>query len=289
MNMNIYNAFIVNSDKQLSVKDCVDLANNSKAKVMKQFIPEFSQKVLTRLFYTIDLVKFYGDNVINMDKISKGYVSELLKYYLDIKNRYKNKSEKELAQNLWFLAEKNFKDSLDYLEQKFKVNYYYKTKLVFVPYKNKMLVMYFGDPAYSHIISDDTEHYLDYHYQNQTNQPDDISDEKWKQREKDWNEVLGPDYIPENHGLTFTLLDYNDYTTFIQIDHNFENAYARRREIAKYRIENIFETTQYPSKNEPIATIKITDDTANIPELANKYRQWKDETITHIKTVLDIN
>lgn len=57
MSMNIYNAFIVNSDKQLSVKDCVDLANNSKAKMMKTLILEhfmltYSFSLTENLMYT---------------------------------------------------------------------------------------------------------------------------------------------------------------------------------------------------------------------------------------------
>ena len=46
-----------------------------------------------------------------------------------------------------------------------------------------------------------------YHYQNQCDKPDDISDEEWNKRESDWNTAIGPDYIPANHGLQVQLFN----------------------------------------------------------------------------------
>lgn len=47
----------------------------------------------------------------------------------------------------------------------------------------------------------------DYHYQNQTDQPDDISDEDWDQRRDDWDLALPGIGIPLYNGLEITIFD----------------------------------------------------------------------------------
>jgi hypothetical protein len=42
----------------------------------------------------------------------------------------------------------------------------------------------------------------DYHYQDQTDKTDDISDEEWEKRENTWDRLIGDDYIPVRHGLS---------------------------------------------------------------------------------------
>ncbi len=44
----------------------------------------------------------------------------------------------------------------------------------------------------------------DYHYQNQTDRPDDISEKAWRKRQKDWEQAL-PTHIPLNDGLAIQL------------------------------------------------------------------------------------
>jgi hypothetical protein len=290
MSTKIYDAFIVNSDKRSSVKACVALANHSKEQAMKQFVDSFSKAVLVRMFEAVDLVKFYGENIMELDKFQKGYIKDLLEDYIDIRRRYSSMSEMNQLEFFWTWAAKNMTDSLRYLEQKFHSESHHKAKLVFIPCDNKMLVMYFGDPTYRHIISDDTAHYLDYHYQNQCDKPDDVSDEEWKQRETDWDKAIGPDYIPANHGLLFTILDYDDLNVSFAIDTNFKNAYATKDEIADQRIENIFETIECPlMKN--TETLPLSDITAAVTTLTSteEYKAWKATTIAEIKAKIGID
>jgi hypothetical protein len=46
----------------------------------------------------------------------------------------------------------------------------------------------------------------DYHYQNQTDKPDDVSDEEWAERERFWDAVFDIDPIPANVGFTYELI-----------------------------------------------------------------------------------
>ena len=50
----------------------------------------------------------------------------------------------------------------------------------------------------------------DYHYQNQTDQPEDISDETWQERSDTWDKVM-PSGIPSKDGITIILTEIDNY------------------------------------------------------------------------------
>lgn len=55
------------------------------------------------------------------------------------------------------------------------------------------------------------EHYIeDFHYQNQTDPPTDISRETWEEREKTWDEILAHSDIPSRNGLIWEI-NSNEY------------------------------------------------------------------------------
>ena len=84
--------------------------------------------------------------------------------------------------------------------------YNFYNNLLLFPMQDKILAMYFGNADIRRFI-ENHEMFEDYHYQNQCDKPDDISDEEWNKRESDWNTAIGPDYIPANHGLQVQLFN----------------------------------------------------------------------------------
>lgn len=89
----------------------------------------------------------------------------------------------------------------------FKFDYDYRCNLQIIPMKRKTLVLYFGNLEMQQYLESLPDFLTDYHYQDQTDKPDDISTYKWKQREKDWENAIGPDYIPCLHGFRAELFD----------------------------------------------------------------------------------
>ena len=57
---------------------------------------------------------------------------------------------------------------------------------------------------------ENTGHFDDYHYQNQCERPDTISEEEWNIRCMDWRKAIGPDYVPCKHGFCVELFDINN-------------------------------------------------------------------------------
>lgn len=89
----------------------------------------------------------------------------------------------------------------------FRSDYDYKCVLQIIPMETKTLAMFFGNPMLRDYLESRHDFLIDYHYQNQTDQPDDISDAEWHVREKDWDKAIGPDYIPSQHGFAVDLFN----------------------------------------------------------------------------------
>ena len=81
-----------------------------------------------------------------------------------------------------------------------------RTVMQVIPYKNDVLAMLFGNVDVLSAVRR-SKYLVDFHYQDQTDKPDEISIEEWNEREKVWDEAIGPDYIPARHGMTLTLVD----------------------------------------------------------------------------------
>ena len=84
----------------------------------------------------------------------------------------------------------------------------YKSSLLVIPCDSKLLAMTFGNSLLNDTLVDNLN-LEDYHYQNQTDKPDDISSKVWETRRKTWHKAIGPDYIPINHRFEFHLVDDN--------------------------------------------------------------------------------
>lgn len=89
----------------------------------------------------------------------------------------------------------------------FRSCYDYRCKLQIIPMETKTLAMFFGNPMLRNYLESRPDFLTDYHYQNQTDRPEDISDTEWNLREKDWDKAIGPDYIPSQHGFAVDLFN----------------------------------------------------------------------------------
>lgn len=81
-----------------------------------------------------------------------------------------------------------------------------KASLLVIPYKDRLLAFVIGNPLLKDFLVNSLN-LEDYHYQNQYDRPKEVSEEEWEERKLAWDEAIGPDYIPQNHGFIFKLVD----------------------------------------------------------------------------------
>lgn len=124
----------------------------------------------------------------------------------------------------------------------------------------------------------------EYHYQDQTDKPDDISSRAWAQRRKDWDKAL-PTGLPSSDGMVIKLLDAETFTTSL---------FLKRKEIKELvmnkipprsaRVDKLTKSNTsdkyweiYKEKNK-IAKCSYTEIMLSNGELRKKYKE-KDSKI----------
>lgn len=104
------------------------------------------------------------------------------------------------------------------------------TIVIFPTNDNRTLILAFGNIITQHmsevltsqeddiVLFRNTYDIEDYHYQNQTDMPDDISEEAWEKRCKDW-EAYMPSGIPARDGISIELNSHHQLGTILFLIH----------------------------------------------------------------------
>lgn len=145
--------------------------------------------------------------------------------------------------------------------------------------KNRTLILLYCDNREMTDIWDGLDFIHDYHYQDQSDKPDEISNRKWNKRMNDWNQVLGGDGYgtPSVYGVTYTFTD-NDLPIYYYLREYFNSDDCQYPTNEK-RAKSLFKTKFI---NEASERIKLTtsDDKITTSIVYNAI----DEYIEFIKT-----
>ncbi len=272
MSTKIYNAFkVVNVKKPITLNKLSEINESLKEKAFTLYRQELVKIIGRRVWCIKDLYTYFGEDVTT--KITD---EKMLRRINQIKE---GKNLEEIARCDIF----DFTSEMKEHETKFGDGFG-KFKILYIPDKSNVYGMYFGDHTYSGIIWDD-EHFEDYHYQNQTDMPDGMTKQRWKTREKTWDRIIGPDYIPVNHGFEVQILDYYDSLTEMKIlkDETFAaDAVESGKNDMESRIRNVRERITCPlfPKDADIHTIMEI-------ERSDEYKKWREEIEKDIKEKLE--
>ena len=156
----------------------------------------------------------------------------------------------------------------------------FKSEICVYPMRRKILFIYFGNKDYQKYITD-KNNVLDYHYQNQCDKPENISNRKWKQRAADWDIALGQDSIPINHGFHVQFITPTNYQFSIFND-NFQDKNMTKELFpdTDTRIKCILETyDDYPNPPENKAASNW-----NKYSHSQEYKDWEIKKYNEIKS-----
>lgn len=187
--------------------------------------------------------KFKSNNILEVLDQLKNIRTELLKIcntseYVPDKNligyiKYKEYDVYDKVADIDII--KKIKDDIDLFDE---------TAYRFIPFKVTIYVIPHTDGnIYAGVFCDNHKalkylqpYILDYHYQNQTDKPDEIPDDEWDTRKKIWNEIFDKYWSFPEVGLRYDVLSGKDFSMWKQIknacatiidenEQNFENIY----------------------------------------------------------------
>lgn len=118
------------------------------------------------------------------------------------------KDEKKPSDVLYKIKEETWEEMIK-SEKSPTRNFPYDTdsSVTVIPLKTKTLALFFHRLEGHLKIWDGLKWVKDYHYQNQTDQPDEISAEAWRIRRYDWDKALPGAGVPSHEGFNFELCD----------------------------------------------------------------------------------
>ena len=222
MSLKIYQAYIF--DKNYTMQELYQMMSEIKQDIVRQVAEIKYQYIANHIVHYQDFLKVFG-----MSRVK------------DIYTKQKAADNKKLADiyqtSIWYaLMDKphDVETLQHYIEMYFDEKVYddgrsnrtidsvfdYNANVIIVPTKDRPLLMYFGNSDLYELVKN-RPYLADYHYQNQVDKPDHISDEAWDERKNVWAEAIGPDYRPINHGFQFTLFSTN---------HDMVDVYPIKRE-----------------------------------------------------------
>ncbi|MBO5435375.1 hypothetical protein J6A31_06125 [bacterium] len=145
-------------------------------------------------------------------------------------------AESSLWRNISFAEKENLRSGIAYDE------YDFKSEIVIFPLKNRVLMMIFGNKLqnfFSTLITEPEYQSLcekynlrDYHYQNQTDRPENISAQTWAARGRVWNKLMKTG-VPAEDGMNITLTNFESMYRIISLKqfHSKESNLALKNDI----------------------------------------------------------
>lgn len=194
MSTKIYDAY--KFDKMYSVTELSEMFNTTRELVKEKTIEMIESQIvyLFNFYYNFRLLHKDSDiqkriltnrDLTNIDRLKRELWRDVL---------FKNWRVLFLDLQLYIDAKSNEIDNRS-------IFYNLDCNLQIIPVKNKILTMAFGNSDLIQVAVDSLP-LIDYHYQNQTDKPSDISNYAWNTRKNVWDAAIGPDYIPANHGFS---------------------------------------------------------------------------------------
>lgn len=190
MSIKIYNGYIL--DQNYSLRELNNLFIGLRKKIQVEANKSYLELVLNRCVYMQDMITYFG----------KEKAGQMLRQEDSLFNGTS-------LMDGWTFVERKVMEASKSDKRNFRYNF--QSEVQILPIENKILLMYFGNDKDELLQIFECEPYiLEYHYQNQTDKPDNISEEEWEERENDWDAAL-PSWIPNDTGFTVQLVNINKF------------------------------------------------------------------------------
>ena len=143
--------------------------------------------------------------ILDYDHVTKNIEPYYLKNFRDAKEDVRNKP----------LYAQNF-DTLNkilqaQIQSRLNDPLNFQASVIIYPNEDGIYLQFFGLRDNSEYIND---RFTDIHYQNQTDMPEDISEEEWDKRRETWDKIFERNSIPSNTGLSFPLIELENCWEF---------------------------------------------------------------------------
>lgn len=256
MSTKIYNGY--RFDKDYSLRELDTLLMELKKEIQKVANKEYCKRILDELLYVYDCKCFFGE------EIAKKRMNEYCK------KEPEKLSWLNVLYDIGFYVDDKIKESK--VSGKRSLQYDFGCEIHIMPTKDKLLFTLYVEKEEFKEIIESKPFVLEYMYQNQTDKPDDISDEEWEERAKDWDEaIIGG--IPANHGFTVSFV--NDFSFPVISSDVIREVFSEVRTKEK-RARIIAYDLEYPCEKITMSVL-----------CSDEYKKWLEERTKEVSEKLE--
>jgi hypothetical protein len=191
MSIKIYNGYKLKED--LSLRALEDKTTQLKRLIQSQADQLFKHHSINEIYYMYDLYKMFPEKFYERYKKITGY---------------EYRQEPKVDKSIFILdVVMGVKRMVKSARQSEALPFYNLEACIhIIPIKNKTLILWYGESDQLRTIFECQDWIEGYHYQNQADRPEDLSEEEWELRRLDWEEAL-PNGVPSDRGFTVDLVD----------------------------------------------------------------------------------
>lgn len=251
MSTKIYNGY--RFDKDYSLRELDTLLMNLKKEVQEKADEEYVLSVLNELIYVFDCKQIFGEDIAK---------KRMLEYRKDEPNTLNFLTA---LYDIVFYVDEKIRQSKISSRRDFKWDY--NCEIHIMPTKEKLLFTLYTEKDEFKEIIESRPFIKEYIYQNQTDKPDEISDEEWDERARDWDEaIIGG--IPANHGFTVSLVNTD---AFPIVSSETIRKVSNRLRTKEQRAKVIAYDLEYPCEKMSMSVL-----------CSKEYNDWLNEKISEI-------
>lgn len=249
MSLKIYNGYVIN--QQMSLQKLNALMISLRAEYEKIALRDYKKLFFRKVYLYADLYTCNPEKCVELLKENGSFykIEEVNPIRSIIRNVFLN-----LMEHMRNDMNKNLNSS-----------YNLSASLQLFPLPDKILVLSFGNSMLDDLLQKQ-EYIEDYHYQNQTDKPENISDKDWEQRYTDWKSAM-PSWIPEATGFGVNLFTESSLPMSLPNllkDESYEYHKKTVEERALRLAENLFVYPDFTGSNYSVF-------------MDEKYKEWRSE------------
>lgn len=262
MSIKIYNGY--RFDRNYTIRELDEKLIELRKQIQLAAEKIFTKQILDEWLYIYDCYTFFGEETA---------LKRMKKY----EKEPQNLNWDHVLHEVTFYIEDKIRKSKSSTKRDFE--YDYQCEIHILPITRKLLFLYYGEKEEFLKIVENQKYVMEYHYQNQTDKPENISASSWKTRKNDWDKAI-IDYIPNNHGFTVSLVSPDNFpiisSSFLKnINPEIANIEKRAKALA-YDID-------YPCEKMTISVLCskeykdfIKKNTDEISKKLKQFNNWED-------------
>lgn len=222
---------------------------------------------------------------------AKEFFGDTIAHYVDHMTLHPEEAEEGASP--WQVAFKHFSD----IQRKIKregirdSSVDYSFEILVIPFENEFYgIVYTQQPELTKDFLSHTDIVRDFHYQNQADEPEDVSDEEWKERKRVWEAIFDNNSIPALNGFLYQIVleEFYDYPMPENLLNSIPEFESRVDNQARNKVYSKFMKNRKPNEENIGKILQRYSEHFRSDDGQKEYNEYKEQISNQLKKTISI-